>query len=316
VTSSKHRLVLGVLLALAAIACGGSDDPTDPNDPNANTGEFFMRMNIDGVWAAETYHAAVAGLGSLTFGGTKTTGTNPYAISFSLYNIGGTGSYPLGTGSTVAGGAVVVANALTAASTWITPLTGADGTLTIITLTADRIGGTFSFTVNALAGATGTKTATSGEFMLPFTNIGQGVALGPLPDNYGSKLSATIAGSAWNASNASGTYFAPNRVVTVQGSNNTRTFSLSINEVTVPGTYALNTTRFIGATLSVSPTQVNGWRSDQADGSGSVTITSLTATRMRGTFTATLGPIPGTGATGTLTITNGSFDIGLQAPPE
>jgi hypothetical protein len=72
----------------------------------------------------------------------------------------------------------------------------------------------------------------------------------------------------------------------------------------------------VGSTFSQSATVVNGWRSDQAGGSGSVTITSLTTTRMRGTFTATLGPIPNTGAAGTLAVANGSFDIGLGAPPE
>jgi hypothetical protein len=37
---------------------------------------------------------------------------------------------------------------------------------------------------------------------------------------------------------------------------------------------------------------------------------------MPGTFTATLQPLAGSGTTGTVTIINGTFDIGLQAPPE
>jgi hypothetical protein len=312
-------LLLVFALCGAVSGCSSSDDPNDPNDPNdpgGTTGQFFLRANVDGAWAAETPPSgSITGLGRLTFGGTKISGANPYGISFSLNHIAGTGTYPLGTGSTVPGGGAVVSNALTGASTWATPLTGADGSLTITTLTADRIGGTFNFTAAGVASTTGTKTATNGEFLVPLTSV-LGQVLGPLPDNYGSKISATIAGASFNAAHASGTYFAANRVVTVQGSNNTRGFSISLNEVTGPGTYTLNTTRWVGTTLSVSPTVVDGWRSDQTGGSGSVTVTSLTATRMRGTFTATLGPIPNTGATGTITIANGSFDIGLNAPPE
>src|SRR4029078_8310558 len=50
---------------------------------------------------------------------------------------------------------------------------------------------------------------------------------------------------------------------------------------------------------------------------GTITITSLTKTRAKGTFSATLSPQPGTAAVtiGPLTITNGSFDIGLFHTP-
>jgi hypothetical protein len=48
---------------------------------------------------------------------------------------------------------------------------------------------------------------------------------------------------------------------------------------------------------------------------GTLTITSLTTTRIKGTFTASLRPQPGTAATGTLTISSGTFDIGLFHTP-
>jgi hypothetical protein len=269
-----------------------------------------MRANIDGAWVAESQFAASAGVGSYTISGIQPLGSNPYIMSLSLYNIGGTGDYPLGTGSTVAGGAASVANGL---ATWVTPLSGADGTLTVTTLTTTRIAGTFSFTATPLlGGATGTKTATAGEFSLQITPAASGM---PLPDNFGSRVSGTIAGASWNAASASGTYAAAQRVATVQASNNARGLSISLNEVTGPGTFALGGASVMGASATTN-TSSNSWHSSAGGSSGSVTITSLTATRMRGTFTATLGPTPGTTTTETLAITNGAFDIGLGPPPE
>ena len=42
------------------------------------------------------------------------------------------------------------------------------------------------------------------------------------------------------------------------------------------------------------------------------TITTLTPQRVKGTFTATLRPQPGKAATAPLTITNGTFDVGIE----
>lgn len=304
------RKLIGVLLLLGVATCSSGDPADEDGDPTGTGGEFFMRATVDGAWAAETAAASSAGPGVYAISGGKTTGTNPFIVTLSLYNIGGPGTYPLGTGSTVAGGAGSVVNQFTAA-TWITPLSGADGSLVITTLSSTRIGGTFNFVASPLGGgATGNKNATSGEFLVQLASVPA-----PLPDNYGSKVSATIAGAAWNAAFASGTYFAANRVSTVSSHNNARLLNISLNEVTGPGTFPLGTARTISVSNSTL-TQSNSWHSSGAGSSGSVTITSITATRMRGTFTATLGPTPGTQTSGTLAITSGSFDIGLGAPPE
>ena len=50
------------------------------------------------------------------------------------------------------------------------------------------------------------------------------------------------------------------------------------------------------------------WRSDQAGGSGQVVISSVTADRIVGSFTATLVPFGG-GAAGNLSL-SGSFTLG------
>jgi hypothetical protein len=49
------------------------------------------------------------------------------------------------------------------------------------------------------------------------------------------------------------------------------------------------------------------WSASQAGGSGTVTVTSLTSTTVAGTFSFTVIPTAGTGATGNHSITNGTF---------
>jgi hypothetical protein len=324
VKSRSHRRSFAVLLAsvvlTATSACSSSDDPgddpLDPNDPGTN-GEFFMRANADGAWAAESVFGAIVGLGSFTFSGGKNTGTNPYLISFSMYNIPGPGTYPLGTGSTVAGGSVAMASQVTnPIAAWVTPLSGADGSITITTLSNQRVAGTFNFTVAPLNNTTVSKAVTNGEFVVPFTDLGQNTVIGPLPDNYGSKVTTTFNGTNWNASSAFGTYFAANRVMQFSASNNTRSFNLSLNEVTGPGTYALGQNARVLTLATIGETPAGVWTTSGTGGTGSVTIASVTATRIKGTFSATLQPLQGSGTTGTITVTNGTFDLGLQAPPE
>jgi hypothetical protein len=92
--------------------------------------------------------------------------------------------------------------------------------------------------------------------------------------------------------------------------------NISLNEVTGPGTFPLSGTVRIMNASATTNTLTNSWSSAGAGSSGSVTVTSITATRMRGTFTATLGPTPGSSTPGPLTVTDGSFDIGLGAPPQ
>lgn len=300
----KRRVIAVIVFALAAAACDEA-----PTDPDGQPSEFFLRANVEGAWEAESFYAASASIGSYTLSGYESAGTNPYILSISLYNIGGPGTYPLGTGSTVAGGSVVV-SALNGA--WSSPLSGADGSITITTLNTTRIAGTFNFALSALSGsASGTKTGTNGEFSLELTPPASAT---PLPDNYGSKVSATFAGTPWNAANASGSYSAANRVLSVQASNNGRTMTIAVNEVTGPGTFVLSGTARSMSVSATTNTLSNTWNSAGTGGSGSVTVTSITATRMRGAFTATLGPTLGSTTTGTLAVASGSFDIGLGAP--
>lgn len=293
-------------------ACGGSSgDSTGPT--NGGTGNSRFTAKIDGVaWASdagvERVGVPITLPGLYTMTGTK-LGAGGYTIVITLYNIGGPGTYPLGTGVSVPGGNVLIS---TTAGGWRTPQTGADGSITITTLTSSRIEGTFNFTAVPFTGTvTGTKTVTDGSFALDVKPTG---AVGALPDNAGSKVSATMNGTAFNAAEAGGSYSASNTgILSIVGTNSTRGLSITLAGITANsvGTVALNAATSRTMTLSlINGSQAAGsFSSSVAGGSGSVTITSFTATRIKGTFTATLAAALAP-ATGTMSITNGTFDIG------
>jgi hypothetical protein len=296
----------------AIVACGGDGGSTGPDgQPN---GEFRFTAKIDGAaWAStagvEQFGVAVVVPGTYGITGMQLGGAG-YTIVFQLYNITGPGTYPLGVGVSVPGGSALIS---TVGGGWRTPQTGADGTISITTLTATRMEGTFNFTAVPFTGnVSGTKTVTDGSFVLELKPQG---TIGPVPENAGSTLSATLNGAAYNAAEVAGQYLASSGILAVLGNNDTRSLSISLTGISATGvgTYPLSNgspNRHIGLTI-VNGTQIVGsYHSHMTGSSGSVTITSFTATRIKGTFSGVLGPVAGSGATGPMTITNGTFDIG------
>jgi hypothetical protein len=114
-------------------------------------------------------------------------------------------------------------------------------------------------------------------------------------------MSATLGGTAWSAatvvtlSHAGGVY-------AFSGSNSDYTVNFTLSSITGPGTVALNAST---ETLSIQH-GVEGW-SSALGGSGSVTITELTANRIKGTVSATLPA----GGGGTLSVAAGTFEVGF-----
>jgi len=74
-----------------------------------------------------------------------------------------------------------------------------------------------------------------------------------------------------------------------------------------PGTYTVSATSPTNATL-IEPGG-HAWVASVVGGSGSVTITTLDATHIVGTFAFSMAPSAGTGATGTRAVTQGAFDV-------
>jgi hypothetical protein len=311
--NSTVRRFAAVAITLGSAACGGGSDSTGPD--NGGNGQFRFTAKIDGAnWAsnsgAERIGVTLAQAGLYSITGIQLGGSG-LTIVMTLTNIPGPGTYPLGVGFSVAGGNVLISSA--AGPGWRTAQTGADGSITITTLTSSRIEATFNFTaVPFTGGATGNKTVTDGSFVLEVKPNG---TVGALPDNAGHKVSASFNGTSFNAAEVAANYLTSS-TGTLSIAATTPTRSLSIQFTGIPanatGTYNISSAipiRTLGVTTLVG-TQVQSSYTSSATGStGSVTITSFTATRIKGTFTAVLQPIAGQG-TGTMTITNGSFDIG------
>jgi uncharacterized protein DUF6252 len=308
-------------------ACGGtsSDSTTGPTGGNQNpgattgTGTTKMTATLDGkAWTAgSSFAIEVSAVASrYLISGTETS-TNT-SISLSIGDIAGVGTYPLGVdGVFVAGGLGSVA--IGATQTWNSPSSGAAGTVTITSLTAKRIAGTFSFNANAATGgATGTRSVTTGVFDVPFNSD---AALRPLPDSIGSKLTATLNGQPFNAASVSGgttNAGTPNGFMTMNAFNDKQsllfTFAAPIAAGTFPLSYTAANFMWVVDPSAVKPAGANCCWGVSGD-AGTITFTSLTKTRAKGTFNITLSPQPGTAARGTLAITNATFDMGMFHTP-
>lgn len=297
------RSLAALVLLGAVVGCGGGSETTDPGgEPNGIT-NFTAR--IDGAaWAPTTAVTAInpsAGLYSIT--AFRVGGANPYTMVFQLYNIRGPGTYQLGAIPSVFGGSANLS--LPPSGGWSTPLNGTAGELVISSLTATRMVGTFRFETEALSGSTGTRSVTQGVMDIPVSGTG-GIAAA----NQGSKLTGNIGGAYAAAGVSHILGVGANPTLTITATNATRNLTISIANMNGPGTYTLS------ATTPIRSVQVSGqpgnltatWGSQVTGGSGAVEITSMTATRIIGTFTATLAPIAG-GAAGPLTA-SGSFELG------
>lgn len=295
-----------VLFLTLLAACGGGGT-TDPNGNGGNNGLPNFTAKIDGaVWQASvavTAQNPMPGLYSIT--GVRLTGADNYTMIFSLWNIKGPGTYPLGVGVQMQGGSVVLSHPLS--SGWSTPLNGASGTITITTLTATRVVATFNFTADgSVTGGSGTKVITEGSMDVPVAGTG-GVAA----ENQGHVFTGNIGGSFGAGGAAMVLTTGSNPTLTIVANNLVRSITLGLANVTGPGVYALSATTPV-RTIGVSGMPGNPlatWTS-QVGGSGSVTITTMSATRVIGSFTATLAPLTG-GATGNLTV-SGTFDMARQ----
>jgi hypothetical protein len=332
----RYTITVALTGVLLLAACSGdSTGPSSNNgnnngngggNNNGNTTGTHMRATIDGQsWTAGTVAGSVTALQSSRISGGYlilgvqflSSGGIGSTLTFTLNNISGPGTYPLGVDAvSVAGGFGGISGG-TPGGTWITPLSGAAGTITITALTTTHIAGTFSFTATPPAtgagGATGTRTVTAGSFDAPFSGA---VVLQTLPDSVGSKMSATLNGTAWNAAIVSaGTSLG---YISISGINDRQTLIFTMPQPTTTGTYQLsNLPGFILKAWDPNAVAPAGARCcwGNVGDVGTITFTSLTKTRAKGTITATLSAQAGTAASGLLTIANLTFDVGLFHNP-
>ncbi len=129
--------------------------------------------------------------------------------------------------------------------------------------------------------------------MGPGTNLPQG------------SLSARIDGTNWAASTALIAAWNGN-IITISGTDGaTQTLGFA-TVATGPGTFAIGGPAGANALLAIGSTGAS-WNAAVSRGSGSITISTLSATGATGTFSFVLAP--NTGSTTSKTVTEGRFDV-------
>lgn len=300
VRRSGGSVCLATILLITA-ACGG-DSPTDSGGPNTAP----LKATIDGQpWVASFASAAAGANGVFTVSGSSLS-TSVTALSLILYYIGAPGTYPLGVGGSVRGGQGILSGS---GSSWATALTGASGSVTITTVSATRIAGKFEFSAppQAGAGTTTTRTVTQGEFDLPVTGPG---TLN-VPDNLGSLVTGTIAGTAFNAATVVSVTSPSSGTLTIGASNTAYSVNLVLSGYTGVGTYAMGTGASRTFSVTTAGTPQARWGGSNGTTSGTVIVTSATNTRIKGTYDLVLSPSIVNPGPGQISVT-GSFELGLQ----
>jgi hypothetical protein len=304
---NNRRRLLG-LLAISAlphlVACGGG-----PGGGSSAGGNF--RATIDGkMWVADAnttqVTASASTPGAVTITGTKVGPGGSYmSLMLALGFIDGAKTYPLGVnqGSNAGGSAQILDQTGGSVGIWMTDFSGARGTVTVTNRTATRFAGTFQFTAPPQLGSTvtTTRTVTDGSFDLALPATFQP----PAADDYGSLITATVDGQPWNGATVTGLGDTAAGALSFGGMTTTISLSfVTAMAVQAGGTYDQNGVRITAVNGSTS------WGGTSA-ATSSVTVTSLSAKRVAGTFTATLPPL--SGAAAPLSITGGTFDVRVFA---
>jgi Family of unknown function (DUF6252) len=316
VTRSLHIIrsnVLGsmiVVLAACAAACGGSGgSPASPSAPSGGgsttptpggtTPNGTLSATIDGVpWTATVSVQTQFNNGILSFAG----GDNRQTLSIAVTANRGTGTYVAGV---VDPQNIVVANLSTAgsAASWLSGPSLGTGSVTITSLTSTSASGTFTLTLapSAGSGATGNKALTNGVFNVTFTIP---PTLPPGAGTTNGTISALVDGAPWRGA------------VTARAANTGGFLSLTGQDtdtrlitMALPASVGVHSLAFGSSANAFMTIGGQQWVTATPGGTGSVTITTLTSTRVTGTFTMGMQPALTNPGARPSQVTNGVFDL-------
>jgi hypothetical protein len=298
-----------LLVLVVAAGCGGG---------SGGGGGSGFTAKVDGKeWAAEPIGvtASAGGVpGGLVVVGSQTAGGVTTGLTISLGDITGPGTYALGVGPGVYGGLGSVGEGTGGgkAIVWQTPLSGLAGSITITAVGDGRLVATFAYQAEADKRNTagGTRSVTDGRIDLPLRGT-----LPPVPEDQGSKLSAVLGGARYNAWTVTARLkdITGGPGVLIDSTSAENAVSLSLSAVTAPGSFTFSNrdpVRAIVVGKNGGDASHCCWGLNAGNDVISVTITSLTPARVKGTFSGTLQPQPGKPATAPLVITDGTFDVG------
>lgn len=291
-----------VVVALFALGCGGDDDPANPNDDNGGGGggggDKLFTATIDGTaWTATESTVQVTGgadprLATITITGININ--NGIGVILTLSIISGPGPYLLGVNpASNAGG---TGSVIVTPDTWMTPFSGAAGSVVITTRTATRIAGTFEFDASPLVPGPPDVDVTAGEFDITVAS-----GLPALPNGSGgSVITATVGGEPWNAATIS--------QVSAGASFGGISTDYTVNFVGVvaPGAYTLGSGPGKWQCQVSRTGTTESWAVTSEDSVGTIIFITVQPGRMQGIFN---GTIPQLNASAPLTLAAGFFSV-------
>jgi hypothetical protein len=301
------------LTLLALVSACSSSSPTGPSGPSTGDGTFTATVDGSSFTSAKTAALATGSNivpGVVVIQGSQITSTtNTSSIALTLGFITGIGTYPLGvnSGTTAGGAASIETNTTSSFKSWSTDLSGAAGTVTISKLSSTEIAGTFSFKAPRSLGQSGADTSvTNGKFDVPMTGFVMGTDPGDL------FKATSLNGTSFNGAtivfegSASSFGFSGSSQKTVNGSLSITTITLvSTGAIAAGTTYPIATPQGGGPFISIQVQLDNStFVGAQPGDVGTVTITSNTGGRLKGTFSGNL--------VGGVSIVGGSFDVKMQ----
>jgi hypothetical protein len=302
----------GITLGLMASACGGGgSSPSAPSAPAPPTSGASLSFRMDGNIVTATTVTAAFVNGIFTLGG----GVPASNITFSLGltpTAAQTGIYPLGPLSST-NAMLLVGNP---AQSWSGGAGIGSGTVTITTFTSTSASGTFALNLTPVpgTGSAGTKVITEGSFNVTFSAV-----QAPPPTTSTSAISASIDGVAWSSSLTRRATLGNNFLTLTGQDTNLRVITLVLP---VSGSLLVPPAQPTSISLTFGPTPfgivgmvlgAQHWDNGFAGGVGVATITSISATRVTGTFTVTLVNNPtNVVPVATANLTNGQFDMTLE----
>jgi Family of unknown function (DUF6252) len=119
-------------------------------------------------------------------------------------------------------------------------------------------------------------------------------------------ITASVNGTAWRSSKGADHASRSGTFVGISAANPPYVLILGIGNAAV-GSFSLNLATGNGSSAIIS-NSAGGWGTALSGGSGTITISVLTATRVAGTFSFDAVPASGSG-TGTMQVRNGTFDL-------
>ena len=122
-------------------------------------------------------------------------------------------------------------------------------------------------------------------------------------------FTATVSGTTWGALGRVIVSRPTANSVSLFAVSTTYGFSIVLLNVTGPTTVSLVSAPSNGSQVTASGLGQGGWSTGQPGGTGSFTITALTANHITGTFSFDAPPVFGTPTTTTLRVTSGAFDL-------